>query len=268
MSLERVADALYAGVPEDFVPARDQAAKAARAAGDRDLAAALAALRRPAVSAWLVNAWVRTDPEAARDLVDLGRRLASAQQDGDAVALRTLSAERRTVVAGVGDRIAAVAGRAVSGAVQAEVRATLEAALADPGSAAAVLSGRLVRPLSYAGFGPVDLEGAVAGRQPDRAPSSARPRQPAPADARATSRQRDVTAAQAVALEAAGRLDDAVLRLDDAARRLEDAVRLRAEAVAEASAAEQALADARHEVTAAERTLASARSALDTLLRS
>ena len=57
------ADDLYRLAPEDFTAARDAAAKQARADGDRDGAAALKALRRPTVSAWLLNALVRTAPE-------------------------------------------------------------------------------------------------------------------------------------------------------------------------------------------------------------
>ncbi len=66
-----------------------------------------------------------------------------------------------------------------------EVAATLEAGLSDPASADAVRSGRLVRALSYAGFGGVDLDGAVAapGRsatkereEPDAGRAPPRPR--------------------------------------------------------------------------------------------
>ena len=50
--LEATSDELYASAPTEFVARRDALAAEARAAGDRGLAAALKALRRPSVGAW------------------------------------------------------------------------------------------------------------------------------------------------------------------------------------------------------------------------
>ena len=58
--------------------------------------------------------------------------------------------------------LAARHGRAISAAVATEVEQTLRAATADPGAAAAVQSGCLLRALSADGVDVVDLAGAVA----------------------------------------------------------------------------------------------------------
>ena len=230
---------LYALAPEDFTAARDEASKAARAAGDPVAATALKALRRPSVAAWLVNRLTVEQPGLLDQLLGLGPALARAQAGGQATALRTLGAQRRTLVEAVAD--AAAQGRTVSAAVRAEVVATLEAALADPASAEAVRSARLVRALSYAGFGPVDLAGAVA-QAPEPSPARAVKAARAAADAAADAA---VAVAEREAHEAAGRLDDAV-------RAGEHAERRRADATATTDDTGRAVAHARSALAAAE----------------
>ena len=154
---------LYALPPEQFTAARDAAAKQDKA---------LKELRRPTVSAWVVNTLVRRDRALLDDLLALGAELSRAQAAGQGDLLRELGEQRRRQVPAVVDRAAALVDRPLSPAVRAEVVGTLEAALADPASAEAVTSGRLVRALEFAGFGGVDLEGAVAG---PTEPSSAAP---------------------------------------------------------------------------------------------
>jgi len=154
------ADELYRLPPEQFTAARDALAKRLRRDGDREGAADVAALRRPSVAAWLVNRLAEQSPDLLTQLVDLGPELARAQTGSDAAALRELGAQRHALVEAVSGTAVEAGGRPVSAAVREEVHATLDAALADPASAAAVRSGRLVRALSYAGFGEVDLVGA------------------------------------------------------------------------------------------------------------
>ena len=82
------------GLPlERFVAERDALAKALRADGRRDEAAAVKALAKPSVAAWAVNQAVRARPAEARALWAAGDALAGAQEDllagrGDALALR------------------------------------------------------------------------------------------------------------------------------------------------------------------------------------
>jgi hypothetical protein len=284
---------LYALPPEDFTAARDAAAKQAKAGGDADRAKRLKALRRPSVSAWLVNRLAREQTDLLGQLLELGPALAAAQAARSGDELRALGEQRRQLVEAVVEQAVAGAARPVATAVRAEVAATLEAALADPASADAVRSGLLVRALSFAGFGGVDLEGAVAAPSPPVPAQAASPAK----GRRVTARQDDererrraeqVAAAERAAHEAAGALDDAVRRCEDLERargqaqdastaagaeverleqRLADARRQQAEAVRAAADAEEQSARAVTAVERAQTAAEAARSALDRLRR-
>ena len=204
------ADELYRLPPEHFTAARDALAKQLKADGDREGAAAVTALRRPSVAAWLVNQLAERSPDLLTQLVDLGPELARAQTGSDAAALRALGAQRHALVEAVTGTAVETGGRPVTAAVRAEVHATLDAALADPASAAAVRSGRLVRALSYAGFGEVDLAGAVAPGGPVAVPAAAGTASGRQGRRREQEAAAALAAAVAAAAETAGRLDDAV----------------------------------------------------------
>ncbi|MBO0788916.1 MAG: hypothetical protein J2P33_22885, partial [Actinobacteria bacterium] len=98
-SLARAADELYAIPPAGFTAARNERARQAREAGDRDLAAAIAGLRRPTASAWLVNLLSREAPDQVSRLLELGEELREAQQALAGDRLRELSGRRRQLVA-------------------------------------------------------------------------------------------------------------------------------------------------------------------------
>lgn len=199
---------LYALPPEEFTAARDAAAKQDKA---------LKALRKPTVSAWVVNTLVRRDAALLDQLLDLGQELGHAQHSGDAAAMRTLGEQRRQLVGAVARRAVELAGRDIAAPARLEVEATLEAALADPPSAEAVRSGQLVRALSFAGFGGVDLDGAVA-QLPAPKPKAAKPA----AGGKPAGRTAERTAKlERAALQAQGALDDAVRRAQAAAQALE-----------------------------------------------
>jgi hypothetical protein len=154
--IEQVAGELYALSPDDFRAARDERAAQARDSGDKTLARAITALRRPAVSAWLVNLLAREESAQMSELLALGEALRDAQEALDGARLRELSPQRRELVAAMvseAKQLADRAGRTVSLQVEREVEATLQAALADPDAAAAVSAGQLASPLSYAGLG-------------------------------------------------------------------------------------------------------------------
>lgn len=165
-ALAAAATRLYALVPGDFIAERGRAAKAAKADGDGDLAAALGALRRPTVAAWAVNLLARS-PGALDAVVALGTDLRSAQARLDTRAMRELGSRRSQVIARTTATATALVTEAdpsagVSGAVREQIEATLTAAIADPGAQDAVTSGTLVTALSYAGFGEVEIGEAVA----------------------------------------------------------------------------------------------------------
>jgi hypothetical protein len=165
VDLAQVADDLYGLDPAEFTAVRDERARAARAAGDKDSSDSIKKLRRPTVSASLTNRLVRDAADQIRDLLDLGESLREAQQALAAGELRSLSARRRPVIHALtqeAKRLAAQTGRTVTDQVEREIEATLEAALADPAAADALRSGWLTTGLRYAGFGGVDVADAVA----------------------------------------------------------------------------------------------------------
>lgn len=166
MDLDPVVDELYGLSPSEFTATRDERAAAARQEGDRALTGDIKALRRPSTAAWAVNMLARHRSDQVAALVDLGQKLREAQETLSGDQIRALGRQRHQVVAGLARecrRLTGDLGDPISDSVERQVQETLEAALADPAAGRAVSSGRLVRPLSHAGLGGVDLDGAVAG---------------------------------------------------------------------------------------------------------
>ncbi len=163
MDLDEAVGELYGAGLGDFVAVRTRLAKEA----GRDLGREIKALRKPTVTAWLLNLLARRSPELLAEVGELGERMRSAQGEGDAAALRDARPERdalvRRVVAATRE-VAKGEDRQLSPAGEDEVAATVVAALADETSQAALASGMLVRALRYSGFGEVDLDDAVAAR--------------------------------------------------------------------------------------------------------
>jgi hypothetical protein len=162
--LEEIVGELYLLPPADFVAARNELARQARAAGHREFAETLQHLRRPTRSAWLVNLLAHRDSAAMKRLSAVGRELRQAQTGLDGAQLRHLSEQRRQVLDELLERArhrAAEAGLRLTTEMLSEVEATLQAALVDLAGGLTVRNGRLQRPLSHAGFGPwpqVDFE--------------------------------------------------------------------------------------------------------------
>ncbi|MFG3509460.1 hypothetical protein ACGF5F_28615 [Streptomyces sp. NPDC047821] len=151
MDLESVTDELYGLRPDRFTTARNARAAEARKAGDRQLADAVRALRRPTLAAWASNLLVRERPEEARSLATLGEGLRRAHHELDGERLRELSRQQHVLVTALARearQLAAEAGQPVGEDVQYEVEATLHAGLADPAAAEEWAAGRLVRPLA------------------------------------------------------------------------------------------------------------------------
>jgi hypothetical protein len=154
--LDEIVRELYVLPPTDFVAARNELVRQAKAAGSRDVADRLQQLRRPTRSAWLVNLLAR-DPTAMQRLSALGRELRDAQTGLARTELRNLAEQRRQLIADLLDRTrahAAEVGMQLTPTVLSEVEATLQAALVDLAGALTIRNGRLVRPLSHSGFGP------------------------------------------------------------------------------------------------------------------
>jgi hypothetical protein len=156
---DAVADELYAATPEEFTALRDDYAKAARDRGDRDAARQISALRKPTISAWLINQLVRSHPDDIEALLELGAGLREAQASLQGDDLRALSQQRRQVINGLvrqALQLAVTQGRPVNEQSSRDLAQTLEAALSDDDAAGQLRTARLTAALvPTADFGSV-----------------------------------------------------------------------------------------------------------------
>ena len=249
--LSEAADDLYSADPEGFIGRRKELAAAARAAGDAAAAKEIAALAKPTRSAWLVNRLVRTDPSAPARLAELGDQLRAGEAQLDGPTIRKLSVARRELVDALVRQ--AVAGSGASATLREEVIETLNAALADPGVAAQVAAGTLVRAAHWAGFGPgigTAMSAAPAARMPGAAPS-APPAKTAPTGPASRRQQAERAAADAAtALQAAAATERAE---QQAVRDIESQIADHREQVARN---EQSVLQAQRELALTQRNLA------------
>jgi hypothetical protein len=198
--LDGIADALYGLAPEEFTAARN--ARAAEVSGE--LARSIRALRKPAVAAWAVNLLVR-DGQLGQ-AVELSAALREAQDELSAAELTQLGRQRRQLVASLARRAAELAreaGTTLTPAVRDAVSATINAAVVDETAAAAVLTGRLLKPLDAGDLDAVDPSEIVAGSLPDGAAP------PPPPSRNELAERRTRKAAEAAAREAEHAASDA-----------------------------------------------------------
>lgn len=159
------ASRLYAEAPADFIATRTALVKEAKAAGAKDAAKEIGALRKPSVAAWFINQVTHRQHPVIAELVDLGARLRRATSALDAAAISSMRGERDAVLADLVRAVRQIADdqeQSLSPAVEAEVRDTGIAALADEAAEEVLRSGTMTRALAYAGFGEVDLSQAAA----------------------------------------------------------------------------------------------------------
>lgn len=239
MDWDAVADELYGLPPGDFTAARDERAKAARAAGDRELAERIRRLRRPTLSAWAGNLLARDQPEETQHLLQLGDALRQAHRDLDGEQLRKLSTRQHQVtfaLAQQAGRLAAQAGQRISDDAQREVQETLRAVLADPDAAQRWAQGRLAKPLSA----PVGFP--APPQAPAKTPVGRREAEPAGQVA-------DLDAARARRKEQRQRVERAKQQAADAERALREREEALAGAQAEQDRAEERQQQAGQRVT-------------------
>ncbi|HEU4542719.1 MAG TPA: hypothetical protein VFR23_16440 [Jiangellaceae bacterium] len=237
LDFEEIADELYGLRPDEFIEARDEHVARAKGDGNKALARDLGKLRRPTQAAWLVNALWRDRREDVEELLALTDDFGAAMAAGDGKQLQALTATRRELEGRLIQRataLAADAGAPAGADMLREVQETLGAALVSSEAAGQVRSGRLVRPLSYAGFGPgLSAVGQVSPAKPVRkkAPSSeaaartgrvgagsakaAKPDEVA--EARRAAAERDLAEARELVSAAADELDKRARAAEDAA---------------------------------------------------
>lgn len=160
-TLHAAIDELYSGDPAEFIATRKRLVAQIRKAGDKEVAKTVGGLRRPSVAADAVNHLARQeDPPNIPALRELGERMREAQGRMDAATLKKLGAERSELIA----QLLADAEPHGAGTASAkdQLTQTFTAALASQKAEDAVCSGNLVNPLSYSGFGDVEVDEAVA----------------------------------------------------------------------------------------------------------
>ncbi|MCA2209996.1 hypothetical protein [Nocardia rosealba] len=242
MTIDDVAGELYGLDPADFVATRTERAAQARDDGDRELAKAIGALRKPTVAAWTVNLLARHAPKEIAALLELGDALRSAQRQLSGDKLRALGAQRQQVVNAMTKRageLAAEHDRPASEQVLREVGQTLTAALADPDVADQVRAGVLPATVTYDGFGPAGLVAITGGK--GKAPAKkARPKKSAE-DAEAARRA-----------EAKQELDDAESGLAEAESARDEAEEAAERAKSELDEVEQRIEQLRADLEHAE----------------
>ncbi|PZT70276.1 hypothetical protein DN402_32645 [Streptomyces sp. SW4] len=281
--VEAVLDELYTTPPPRFVPRREELAAAARTAGRAEDARRIHAARRPTLAAWAANLLLRSRPEEARRLLELGEALREAYRTLDAAELKALSAQRRIAAALTQQAalLADEAGHPLSAAVRQDVEATLQAVLADQEAADRWAGGRLHTALSPPSAFPGTPAAADTGPPPAEPPAepAAEPSAPPPKGStpppkdrlaeQRRKRQERLERAREAAREAADRLDEersaraaAEAGLHRARERHEEARRRVADAEQRLRRAEEDLADAGRERHDAEERDRAAKDAL------
>ena len=160
-----VADDLYALPADEFVAARNDRVKAARAAGARELAAAIGKLAKPNAAAWLANQLTRSRADDVQTFVELGASMRDATAALDRDELRRLSTQQRQLMASLVRQARQVAEAADIRPNDATIRGLediLHAALAEPDAAEALIAGRLTGTLRSSGFPSGDAAGDMA----------------------------------------------------------------------------------------------------------
>ncbi|GAB3035792.1 hypothetical protein GCM10027052_12270 [Parafrigoribacterium mesophilum] len=260
--LAEIARELYRLTPDAFTATRNKRAAEARADGDKELAASIRSLQKPSTAAWAINLFVRERSEEIGQVIQLGRTLRAAQADLDSDALRTLSQQRRQLVAALGKQAAALAkssSHQISEAAVTEIEQTLNAAMADARAAAALKTARLTRSLDSVGLEPVDLVGAVAAADDDVIEAAAEDAVVVEKEARPPARigpsKRQLADARQKAADATDRAGDATATVAAVARRIAVATRRRDEFATELEELKAEVAALETRVLAADREL-------------
>jgi hypothetical protein len=203
---------LYSVPPDQFLAKRAELADTARRNGDGSGATAIGKLRKPTVSAWIVNAKVHDDPSILDDLADLGDRMRAAQDALDAATLRELTSERRKLL----DKLTTEAFRLADrkdppAALRDEVNGSFDAAIVDEDIAARL--GRLQRAEQSYGFGFLPTGApqltVVRGGKETKAPAKKAAAKPKVSAADKRKRERAVKTAQEVFDKAENAFDEA-----------------------------------------------------------
>jgi hypothetical protein len=174
MAAEEIIDQLY-GLPlAEFTSARNEAARELRAAGRRDAAEQVKALRKPTAAAGAVNVLVREHREEVEQFLRAATLLRDAQFSGKGDLATATRQEHEAL-----ERLTRIGGETV--------RQTLLAAAVDDDAAQQLRAARLERELEPRGFGTLLAHaGGLSRAVPVTPPAAVRPMAPAPSRAQQT----------------------------------------------------------------------------------
>ena len=246
VGVDEIADRLYGLPPEEFTQARNQAERELRAAGEREQAERVKALRKPTAAAGAVNWLVRSHRSQVEAFLEAAARLRDAQVAGKGDPGAAAHAERMAL-----DKLAALGGESV--------RATLQAAAVDDEIARELLAARLVREPEPAGFGTL-----LAHAEPAAAKTLAAKR----ATAKSAPGKPEVKPSAAGATSASRRTPARARPDDSAARaRLQETKEMVGAAAAEERQARRRWAQTERELEKAQAAVEKAQGELDRLRR-
>ena len=258
--LEAALDELFATPPEDFVAARNGLARELKAAGQKDDAAEVTALRKPNRLVWALDQLALTDDPALAPLLDA----AEAVREGGGDDLRAAIADLREAVNAAAS---AAAGRLDTRPTdRADLAAALLAVVADEDATDDLTRGRLLEVPVPDAFG-LGLVAPTPRAAPKKTTAKAKAKA-APSDRppdqlairRATKRQKEAAKEADAANRALARAEKAADAEDEA---LEDADEETTRATTAVSEAEAALAQATADLERAEDAAAQAVDARD-----
>jgi hypothetical protein len=205
VSVDEIADRLYALPPEEFTEARNQAERELRKAGEKERADEVKALRKPSAAAGAVNRLVREHRPEIDAFLAAAAGLRDAQFAGKGDIAAAAAAQREAL-----EKLVSLGGE--------PVRATLQSAAVDDSTARDLLAARLVREPEPAGFGTLLAHSERAPRK--RAPAPAKPDDSA-ARAQLQEAKRALGSAEAEERQARRNLEKARAAVEKAQRELD-----------------------------------------------
>ncbi|HEX2057119.1 MAG TPA: hypothetical protein VHI71_02015 [Actinomycetota bacterium] len=217
------------GLPlEEFTSARNALAADLAKAGRKDDAAAVKKLKKPSITAWVVNRLVRVERPEVERLLDLVDELKEARTAGE---INALGAERRELVARLTRRAGAIleeAGHAASAGALQRVTQTLSAG-GEEDERRALSTGTLSQDLAPTGFDALGAFGDAAVMSPPEPERDAEveelQRLASQAEDEATRLTEEAERAEAAALRASEAASEARRRAREAREKAQRAAR-------------------------------------------
>lgn len=155
--LESEIDQLFSLPLEEFTETRNDLVRRLKAAGQRDAAAEVQALRKPTVPVWTINQLARQHPDDVEAFIDAAAALRSAQEKaiagGDTDELRSATTAERHALRDLTDGAQKLLGRDGQAGTLERVASTLRAAALHPETRESLAKGRLTEELEASGFG-------------------------------------------------------------------------------------------------------------------